>query len=726
MEEKHLLSLLENLPGMAYRCDNNREWKMRYVTVGVYELTGYHADDLIESRSVAYEDLIHPEDRSSVWTHVQNALAGNHSFEMEYRIRTAAGREKWVWERGKPVRGETGAIEAIEGFITDISAHKMTLEVLAQNRQFMKTIMAEVQAVIFSFDSGGIFTFSDGKGLQALGLKPGQVVGLSVFDVYRDMPDIKDSCHRALSGEVVRSKGMEVGLLILDTIYQPVFDLAGKVCSVVGIAVDVTELKNTQEDLLQKQRFIETVINNVQAIIFAINPQGFFTYSGGKELETIGVKPGQSVGKSIFDLHRNLPEVHDAFRKALRGEVAKTSDMEVAGILFDSIYQPVFDEEHRVISVTGISMNVAEQRKQQNALRETRDYLENLIGYANAPIIVWTPQYRITRFNAAFEALTGRRAEEVLGGPLDILFPEEQVDRSMSLIRETLSGDRWESVEIEIQHVDRSVRTVLWNSATILDKDGLTPVATIAQGQDITARKEVEKGLARALEEVNRSNRELEQFAYVASHDLQEPLRMVSSFTQLLSQRYADQLDDKARKYIEYAVDGAVRMQRLINDLLTYSRVNTQGGSPSRTDAGRVLGEALHNLSSAIGESGAIISSGMLPEVQVDPTQLLQLFQNLLSNAIKFRAAETPEIRVTACDAGSEWMFSVKDNGIGIDPKYADRIFVIFQRLHTRREYPGTGVGLAVCKRIVERHGGKIWYASTAGSGTTFYFTLRK
>jgi signal transduction histidine kinase len=241
---------------------------------------------------------------------------------------------------------------------------------------------------------------------------------------------------------------------------------------------------------------------------------------------------------------------------------------------------------------------------------------------------------------------------------------------------------------------------------------------------EVAARKRAEGQIRKALLDLQRSNQDLEQFAYVASHDLQEPLRMVASYTELLAQRYEGELDAKAQSYIHYAVDGATRMQGLINDLLTYSRVNTQGRPLEPTDLHVVLGEALRNLASATRESGAIVTNDDLPSVRVDPVQLQQVFQNLIGNAIKFRGKVSPHIHVSAREEGGEWLFSVKDNGIGIDAKHAEKLFVIFQRLHTREEYPGTGIGLAVCKRIVERHGGRIWFESEPGKGSTFYFTL--
>jgi light-regulated signal transduction histidine kinase (bacteriophytochrome) len=225
-------------------------------------------------------------------------------------------------------------------------------------------------------------------------------------------------------------------------------------------------------------------------------------------------------------------------------------------------------------------------------------------------------------------------------------------------------------------------------------------------------------------EELARSNQDLEQFAYVASHDLQEPLRMVATYTQLLAERYQGKLDADADKYIHYAVDGALRMQKLVQDLLAFSRVGRQGMALESTDCNTVLEVSLSNLKAAIQESGAVIRHGPLPVVMADGSQLVQVFQNLIGNAIKFRGSEAPSIQVNAEATANEWIFSVTDNGIGIAPEQTENVFVIFRRLHTRTEYPGNGIGLSVCKKIVERHGGRIWVKSEPGRGSTFQFTL--
>ena len=242
--------------------------------------------------------------------------------------------------------------------------------------------------------------------------------------------------------------------------------------------------------------------------------------------------------------------------------------------------------------------------------------------------------------------------------------------------------------------------------------------------REVAERKKAESMLEQALSDLKRSNTDLEQFAYIVSHDLQEPLRMVSSYMELLRRRYEGKLDHDADDFIGFAVDGASRMQTLIRDLLIYSRVGTRGKPLTPTDCEDIFPQVLANLKLAIEDSGAVVTCNALPTLNADASQLIRLFQNLIGNAIKFRGDNPVHVHVAAEQKGSEWLFSVADNGIGISPEYFDRIFVVFQRLHGRDEYEGTGIGLAVCKKIVERHGGQMWVESEPGRGATFYFTI--
>lgn len=350
------------------------------------------------------------------------------------------------------------------------------------------------------------------------------------------------------------------------------------------------------------------------------------------------------------------------------------------------------------------------------------------------------------------ESMLGFSQKEWLEDPIlwyTRLHPDDRERWHVEFARTCVSGERFRS---EYRFLARNGR-VVWvhGEAQMVRDEAGRPLFLHGVAYDITEKKHAEEvlwrlnqelerrvlertaeleqanaALARQTEELARSNAELEQFAYVASHDLQEPLRMVASFTQLLARRYEGKLDADADEFIGYVVDGAVRMQRLINDLLTYSRVGRTGDTLVPTDCAAVFTTACANLRVAIAECGAEVAADPLPTVMAERSQLLQVFQNLIANALKFRREdEPPRIHVGASRQGADWLLWVRDNGIGIDRQYAERIFLVFQRLHGRRHYPGTGIGLAICKKVVERHGGQIWVDSEPDRGSTFYFTLR-
>jgi PAS domain S-box-containing protein len=389
-------------------------------------------------------------------------------------------------------------------------------------------------------------------------------------------------------------------------------------------------------------------------------------------------------------------------------------------------FQPIFNDGGAIMGTRWSIHDITDRKKAEQRLRESEVRFRSVTQTAADAIVSVNTGGEIVSWNVGAERIFGFPEAEVLGRNVCMIMPEKYRERHAEGMRRASCGGEmkilgvpslFEGVRRDGEIFPVELTLSRW------EMDGGAFFTAILR--DITERKLAEQELAERTAELERSNGELQQFAYVASHDLQEPLRTVTSFLQLLQRRYGAALDDNAKEYIGFAVDGAARMHRLITDLLVYSRVTTHGRSFEPVSMEAVLGSVLTSLGAAIQEAGAEISHDTLPEVEADEIQMASLLQNLIGNAIKYRAPGTiPRVHVGISRDGDTWKFSVQDNGIGIEPKYFERVFVIFQRLHARSEYQGTGIGLAVAKKIVERHGGRIWVDSSPGQGCTFHFTL--
>jgi len=365
-------------------------------------------------------------------------------------------------------------------------------------------------------------------------------------------------------------------------------------------------------------------------------------------------------------------------------------------------------------------LEVYEQTVEENA-----QHYRGLLEAGPDAMVIVNGRGEIVLVNAQTEKLFGYRREELLGEVVEALVPERYRQAHVGQRQQFFAMPRVRQMGVCMELVGRRRDGSEFPADIMLGPletaEGLFVSASI---RDTTERKRMDEQLRRTSAELARSNGELQLFAATASHELDEPLRMVSSFVDMLAQNYKGQLDEKADRWIGFALDGVVRMKQLIHDLLELSRVSTRAKPFALTNLATVFASAVANLQPTVQESGALVSCGPLPTILADATQMTQLLQNLLGNALKFRSQQRLEIHVAAESQQGQWLFSVRDNGIGIDPQFTERIFVIFQRLHTRQEYPGTGLGLALCKKIVERHGGRIWVESQPGQGATFYFTI--
>jgi PAS domain S-box-containing protein len=380
---------------------------------------------------------------------------------------------------------------------------------------------------------------------------------------------------------------------------------------------------------------------------------------------------------------------------------------------------PIFDEDGKITHYLAVEEDISDRKRMEETLRNSETRYRGIFEGVEDAIFVESLKGDIVDVNTRACEMFGWEREQMLEMNVDDLVPEGH----LAIVPDTMEEFSVPDKPIETVNVRANGEQFPVEITVRLQMIGIEPVMLVVV-RDITDRKRVEKALEQSKLELERSNTELERFASIASHDLREPLRAIAGFARLLAKRYEGQLDLEADEYITYILDGTNRLQRLIDDLLTYSRVGTRGKEFETTDCNVILDAAISNLAMAVDESNASITYDPLPKVQGDGVQLEQLFQNLISNAIKFRGEDRPRVHVGVQREEEEWVFAVKDNGIGIEPQFANRIFEIFQRLHTQQEYPGTGIGLAICQRIVERHGGRIWFESDRGVGSTFYFTI--
>ncbi|MEW5747085.1 MAG: PAS domain S-box protein [Nitrospirota bacterium] len=503
------------------------------------------------------------------------------------------------------------------------------------------------------------------------------------------------------------------------------------------LAREVAERKRTEEQLKRLSYQNKLILESAGEGIWGMDTQGTVTFINRAAAAMLGYETNELVGKqSHQQWHHTRPggapyPSEECPIYATYKDGTDHSGEEVfwrkdgSGVTVDFTSKPLV-EEGLIVGAVVTFKDITERKRAEEALRLSEQRLRAIFDNAGVGIVeVETEEDRLIAVNDHLCAILGYRREELLGTTIhELTFPG---DRDLSdRINEQLRRGNYSRLDYEKRYLRRD-GSPLWVHVTVSavrDAEGrhLRSIGTV---KDISERKRAEEERERLLGDLQRSNKELEQFAYVASHDLQEPLRMVASYVQLLEKKYRGKLDTQADKYIHFAADGALRMQKLIEGLLAYSRITRKGAAFGPVDTNTVFSQAVKNLTAAVQESHAEVTKDDLPIVSGDELQLVQLFQNLIGNAIKYRKPDTPPaVHVSARKEGREWVFSVRDNGIGISPEYHDRIFLLFQRLHSREEYPGTGIGLALCKRIVERHHGRIWVESAPGEGATFFFTI--
>jgi PAS domain S-box-containing protein len=638
------------------------------------------------------------------------------------------------------------------------SLTRMAGELVNKNR-LLDSVVEGTSDLVYIRNLEHRFTFVNSACARLFGLSVGQMVGSSMrellpaasFDVVAESDrEIVRTGETRVEEETAEIGGDRRQFL---TTKSPYRDANERIIGTIGIARDITERrkledarleelkrvivtrKAAEEHLAQMEARYRGLLEAAPDAMVVVNQVGEIVLLNAQAEKHFGYPRDELLGQKVTNIipkgfaERLIADGTRTVAEALAQQIG--TGIELIGRTKDGSDFPIEImlsplESAEGILVTAAIRDITERKRAEEALRVSEERLSLLVhGVTDYAILMLDPQGRVTTWGEGAERIKGYRAEEIIGHHYSMFSTPEDVaqGKPSQELKSAAEKGRFEEEGWRI----RKDGSRYWANIVVTalrDESGrLRGFGKVVR--DISERKKSEERLAKTVEDLKRSNEELQQFAYVASHDLQEPLRMVASYTQLLAQRYKGRLDADADEFIGYAVDGSNRMQGLIQDLLAYSRAGTNGKTLLETSTETALKDAVSNLQVAIEESGAVVTHDSLPTLATDGGQLALLFQNLVGNAIKYHGAEVPRVHVSAAkNAGEEWIFSVRDNGMGIEPQYFERIFVIFQRLHGRKEFQGTGIGLAICKKIVERLGGRIWVESKPEQGSTFRFSL--
>jgi PAS domain S-box-containing protein len=581
---------------------------------------------------------------------------------------------------------------------------------------------------------------------KQFGYRRDELLGQKVTNIIPDgfaerlIADDLRSAEDALGQKI--GAGMELTALRKDGSKFPIEIMLSPLASAEGTLVtaairDISVRKNAEKVLAQMQGKYHGLLEAAPDAMVVVNTDGEIVLLNVQAEKQFGYRRDELLGQKVTNI------IPDGFAERLIADDLRSDEdaldqhigtgIELTALRKDGsefpieiMLSPLASAEGTL--VTAAIRDISMRKNAEKVLRQMEGKYRGLLEAAPDAMVVVNTEGEIVLVNAQAEKQFGYRRDELLGQKVTNIVPRGFAERliadGLRSAEDALAQQIGTGIELSGRRKDKTEFPIELMLSPLGGSEGVLVTAAI---RDISLRKLAELELLQKVDELNRSNEELGQFAYIASHDLQEPLRMVASYTQLLSKRYKGKLDADADEFIAFAVDGSARMQQLIQDLLAYSRVGSKGKALVEISSEKSLNRALVNLRGAIQDSGALVTHDPLPNVMADETQLTQLFQNLIANAIKYQKPGIPRVHIAATmNGGDKWTFSVKDNGLGIDPQYFQRIFGMFQRLHKREEFAGTGIGLAICKKIVERHGGSISVDSEPGHGSTFFFPLTK
>jgi PAS domain S-box-containing protein len=746
--EKHLArmegryrALLEAAPDAMVVV--NQKGDIVLLNVQAEKQFGYRRDELVGQRVKNIipkgfaERLIADEKRS-----VEDALAQQMGTGIELTGLRKNGSEFPIEIMLSPLESAEGIL--VTAAIRDISVRKEAEKHLARMEGRYRGLLEAAPDAMVVVNQGGEIVLLNVQAEKQFGYRRDELLGQKVKNIIprgfaeRLIADEKRSVEEALAQQI--GTGIELIARRKNGSEFPIEIMLSPLDSAEGILVtaairNISVRREAEKHLALMEGRYRGLLEAAPDAMVVVNPSGDIVLLNVQAEKQFGYRRDELVGQKVKNI---IPEgfaerlVADGLRSAedaLAQQIG--TGIELIALRKNGTEFPIeimlspLDSAEGIL-VTAAIRDISVRKEAEKHLARMESRYRGLLEAAPDAMVVVNQKGDIVLLNVQAEKQFGYHRDELVGQRMKNIIPagfaERLIADALRSTEDALAQQIGTGIEITGRRKDGTEFPIEIMLSPLESAEGVLVTAAI---RDITTRKVAEAHLLYKVEELNRSNEELGQFAYIASHDLQEPLRMVASYTQLLARRYKGRLDSDADEFIAFAVDGANRMQRLIQDLLAYSRVGTKGKELRETSSEEALQRAILNLRGAIADSGAMVTHDLLPPVLADETQLVQLFQNLIGNAIKYQNPGVPRIHVSAIkNGGGKWTFSVRDNGLGIDPQYFERIFVMFQRLHKREEFAGTGIGLAICKKIVERHGGEISVQSQPGKGSTFSFAL--
>jgi PAS domain S-box-containing protein len=697
----------------------------------------------------------------------RDVLEQDRTIEVNFRaVDTRTNTERWQLMRASPVHDARGKPYLVVRVVQDVTQIRRIEQIEHDANQLLRDLMDNVRTFMSLITPDGKVLEVNKAALELGGLKRDAVIGTDTVASFwwgyspESQQFIQWAIERGRSGASVRldTKIRVAGgkLIDIDFMIAPIYDKDGNVKNLILSGTDISDRKKKERELhelnqqiARERTRLKTIVESVPGLIW----EGYGPPGEGQTFVPVNDFSTQLLGypaqawrddpklwyKLINpdDLAITMPQTQAIYESGQSGIIEfRATHRDGHTVYLEARTSILKDENGQAIGACGVFMDITERKQREEELRAlnaeiSKQQARMQLVYENVPGVIWEihqqPDGKTIEYaNDYTQAVLGypsKSWQENENFWSKIVHPDD-LDKTNTYAREVVETGKMGHYEFRAIHRDGHIVPMEAHVSLLRNESGV-PVGMISVVMDMTERKRYEDQLSEGAEALRRSNAELEMFAYLASHDLQEPLRMITSYLQLLVQRYGDRFDGDAREFIDFAVDGSQRMKALINDLLAYSRIQRGEWIASPVDLQKTFEHAMRNLQGTVDDTHAEVTHDPLPDVQGNKSQLVQVFQNLIANALKFRRENAPpRIHISVREDKKEWVFSVSDNGIGIDNQYLDRIFVIFQRLHNHTKYAGTGIGLAICKRIIENHHGRIWAESTVGVGTTIYFTL--